>query len=515
MNQKDTECLGKSFCNEESLFYFIKLGKDTFRYIPAIIIPAFINLLSIAILTRIFTSFEYGLYALVMGAVTILTALLSSWIQQSVLRYLPVYQKNENIHEFMGNLYVIISSLSLSLILVSLLLFPFIRQRLGAVSGFYYVIVLLIIVRVIFNSLNVCFRAVLKPDLYAKFQILSSLGCLVSSLLLILLISKSLKLWLIGMCVGYLLVFPALLRELGFTEGKPLLKHFSFSFLKKLAAYGIPMIGWFIGAQLLGISDRFIIGAFKGPAQVGIYSSNYSLISSGIGLISTPFVMAAHPLIINAWEKGNREKIKDIISLFSRYFLIIAMPIAFYISLFSKEIVTLFLGEEFRVGYKIVPIIIVGFLAWNFSLFGHKGLEIKEKTNIMFLLVAICAIVNIALNFIFVPLYGYIAAAFTTLVSYLLYPIMVYRLSKSFLEWKIPWKSLGNSLVASVVIAIFIVVLKEFLVDKVNLVVLIGFSLLVTFPLYFLILCMLGEMKSFELELLKKLWGVVSPLGRK
>lgn len=37
------------------------------------------------------------------------------------------------------------------------------------------------------------------------------------------------------------------------------------------------MVGWMLGGQILGIADRFVIGAFRDTREVGIYSANYTL----------------------------------------------------------------------------------------------------------------------------------------------------------------------------------------------------------------------------------------------
>ncbi len=64
----------------------------------------------------------------------------------------------------------------------------------------------------------------------------------------------------------------------------------------------------------------------------------------------------------------------------------------------------------------------------------------------MFGLVAICCVVNVLLNLIIVPRYGYHGAAVTTFASYLLYPVMVYCVTRRYLAWVIPWRSvLGAS----------------------------------------------------------------------
>jgi len=117
-------------------------------------------------------------------------------------------------------------------------------------------------------------------------------------------------------------------------------------------------------------------------------------------------------------------------------------------------------------GSIIIPIVLIGWVALQFTMYGHKGLEIMEKTNIISLLIAICVIVNVSLNFIFVPAYGYIAAAFANLISYLLYPFMVYFVTKSYIKWRIPWNSMAKITFSSLITAGLLAAFKFLLFDS-------------------------------------------------
>ena len=89
--------------------------------------------------------------------------------------------------------------------------------------------------------------------------------------------------------------------------------------------------------------------------------------------------------------------------------------------LFSADIANWFLGAEFRSGHIIMPVVIAGIVAWQLGIYAHKPLEFAEKTTLMFVLSLATAGLNLILNIIFVPIHGYVAAAYTTFVSYLVY----------------------------------------------------------------------------------------------
>jgi O-antigen/teichoic acid export membrane protein len=210
-------------------------------------------------------------------------------------------------------------------------------------------------------------------------------------------------------------------------------------FVRTLAAYGIPLIGWMLCSHVLQISDRYIIEAFRGSAEVGIYSANYNIVVMGFGLVSTPILLAAHPIIMDAWEHDRHDDIPRVIARFSRYYLIATAPVFAFVAVFSAEIVSLVLGETFREGHRIMPILLAGVLAWGMSMYGHKGLELAERTRTLLALIVLVAVTNVVLNLVIVPRFGYVGAAYTTVGSFLLYPALVYPITRSSIPWLIPW----------------------------------------------------------------------------
>jgi O-antigen/teichoic acid export membrane protein len=159
--------------------------------------------------------------------------------------------------------------------------------------------------------------------------------------------------------------------------------------------------------------------------------------------------MAAHPIIMNAWQNLRREEVPGLVKSFSRYYLLAALPVVAIVSVLGREIVEVLVGEEFREGYRIIPWVLGGTAAWGLAMYGHKGFELLEKTRLMFVLVVVCALLNVLLNLVFVPRYGFTAAAVTTFAGYALYPVLVFVLTRRGLPWHIPWRTAAVSAAAA------------------------------------------------------------------
>lgn len=499
----------------DNLLPFIaRLAKDTIAYTPATLVPAIISVLSISIFTRIFAPASYGQYTLVITTTTILTSLFSTWIEQSTLRLRPSFTKQKKEEEFNRNLFTLLIIITTGLILVAILLYPLLKSSLGIYKRFYIAGAGIVAASLWYQNLGSILKADLHSIHFTKFSIIQTILRFSIALVYIYFISEDIIGLLWGVLLSQLLlIIPMVNRVRSYNKVK---KHegnvISFGpFVKRFAAYGFPMIGWFIGSQLLNISDRYILQFFRGSKEVGIYASNYNLVSYAIGLLTSPLLIAAHPIIMKATTHINKNEIQDLITSFSRYFLLIAFPLMTFVGLFSQDLVTVFLGSDFREGHKIIPIITLGFLSWHFSMYGHKGLEIQQRTLTMLHYVIICAIVNIVLNFYFIPQYGYMGAAMTTLLSFLLYPIMVFFGSKKSIPWHIPWKTVSKLGLVSVIYILSMQVLKNSVPFSTSLLKLITGGIVLVIE-YTILLLLLKEIQPKELNLI---WQTVSNLFSK
>ncbi len=225
------------------------------------------------------------------------------------------------------------------------------------------------------------------------------------------------------------------------------------SFKMKFIQFGLPMVGWFIANSIITLSDRYMLQIFADDRQVGIYSANYSLIIAGIGLLTRPILSVAHPELMNMQYETKEEKKRIELrnQSFTQWYFILTIPIFFFLLSYSINLVNIFLGQQFHEGYKILPVLYLSLLVWNAGLFGHKGFEILSKTKVMMMLVVCSAIINVILNLLVIPKYGYLGAAYASLLSMMTYPVSVYFLSKKNIPWKINFLSVIKTIIAGLV----------------------------------------------------------------
>lgn len=494
-----------------------KFGKDALTYIPSTLIPSFVSFASVFIFTRIFTPGDYGKYVLAISLIGMFDLLLSGWLQQATLRHRAKYVENNNTHLFNRNLMKILIIISFFVLSTSCILYFLLKSLINPYIKIYWSSIVLIITGLWFTNLYCILLADLKSRTYALLIIVNSILSFMFTIIWVLFIDRDISALIIGLFLSQLCLLGPLIflsgifgREVNTCQEQA--SHIKYerkllNFFKEVARYGFPLIGWLLGSFILTFSDRYMIQVFKGSAEVGIYAPNYNLVKNAFGLISAPMVLAAHTILMKSFTitDNDMQSVMQTIREFSRYYLDVAIPFAFFMAAYSKDIVNLFLGEEFREGYIIVPVILVGFLAWDLAVFGHKVLEIENRTATMLLYVVISAVINIVLNLIFIPWLGFLGAAITTTIGYLTYPIMVYYGSRKVLKWRIPWRSIWKASAASMGMLVFLIPFKLFMPIH-QPIIMLFISVLLGIVIYLTGLLILHEIESFKLEYIKKLF---------
>jgi len=192
--------------------------------------------------------------------------------------------------------------------------------------------------------------------------------------------------------------------------------HFNWNLqvLKKSLNYGLKICLTGIFALLILRVDLYMVNFFKGMAEAGFYSLACSF---GDIFLILPFsiVTVIFPKI-NAEGKTKKESIAK----YSRISLFLVFLIAVGTLLFIRPIIGLLYGQVFLASVKPILLLLPGLIAWSgITVLGRYFMSIGYplKITISWFLVAV---LNIVLNFIYIPQYGMIAAALSSTVSYLL-----------------------------------------------------------------------------------------------
>lgn len=161
--------------------------------------------------------------------------------------------------------------------------------------------------------------------------------------------------------------------------------------------------------------DQLILAEFSTSRQVGLYGSAYTLFEVIISFFPMLVMSAVFPVLSNL-HKTNPEKMKTLYLLLLKYFCIVGVPVSCGVALLAPSIMIVLFGQDYAEGGPVLQIlgcaIIVFFLtnlmSWTLTAGGHQRL-IMISTSIALVL-------NALLNYLLIPKYGAMAAAYTTLL---------------------------------------------------------------------------------------------------
>lgn len=196
---------------------------------------------------------------------------------------------------------------------------------------------------------------------------------------------------------------------------------FNKKYWKYALLYNIPLIPHYLSQIVLSNSDRIMIDKLIDSKNAGIYSLAYS-----IALIMTLFneslMQTISPWMYKKIKNKEMEKIRKV----SYFSLIVIATLNLLLIAFAPEAVAFFAPTEYYEAIMVIPPVAMSvYFMFTYDLFA-KFEFYYEKTKLISLATIFGAILNIVLNYIFIRKFGYIAAAYTTLICYMLYSVLHY-----------------------------------------------------------------------------------------
>jgi len=424
--------------------------RDMLIYLPAKFLPALTGFITAPILTRLFVPAEYGYYALATGVYDFLFALACSGLASVPIRFFPAYKEKSELDVFFASLGVptgiviaVASALSFSAVFM-------LRGHLPPVlSPLLLISILIFAAHSIFTMLMDVVRVQERSGIYTVFDLLRRYGGLGLGLLLVIVFDFQVE----GLLWGEFLVLALALPSLLFltTRGvniRP--QSFRPSDALQMWHYGWPLALGNMAMWGLRLSDRYIIGFFRPASEVGLYSVAYNISSKSIDILVALFLLSMGPMVMNTWESQGREATEKTLAMVTRLFLIICLPAAAGLSVLASPLVSLLTAEAYHEGYRVVGYVAFSSFAWGLFMIANMGTLIKKKTYQIAINQGVAALVNLGLNLVLVPRFGFVAAGVTTLVGYAVLLALQIYVSRSHLAWPFPWMTLRNVVIATV-----------------------------------------------------------------
>ena len=388
------------------------------------------------LLFPIYTSFlspqDFGIIGLMSITVSLLTRFVSSPINSAFTRfyYAPEYREKSGILLF--NLFL----WALLIIICCAIIFWQISEYLAGILlqgrnlAYLLKIYALILFLQPFSSLFLCLLRMLERAKYFVFTSISSLLLSAGLTLYLLTVLKKGVLALIvgnllGLIVTVIMVLPVFIKRSTFKLSR--------SVLIPPLKYAYPLLLSEYSNLLIQSGDRYVLRIFNSVSTVGLYSFGYQIAGILQTVLVAPLKQALQPVVLK--QEENPEAIRHFLRTGATYFYLIACAACLLISLFSREILMLFARKEvFWAAWVIVPIITYSYVQHGLGNFVGWGMGLMKKSFHVSGIVLVAALMNIGLNFLFVPQWGMLGAAFATMLSYIVWNFLKAYYSAKFYD---------------------------------------------------------------------------------
>lgn len=425
------------------------LAKQTAIYGIPSIVGRFLNFLLVPLYTYTFLTSEYGIVIEMYAYVAFFLLLLSYGMETTFFRYT---KNSKDVNK-------VYSTIMFSLIFTTLI-FLFIsigfRDNISSMLGYQDIGTLILYLAIILavdtistipfcllREQNKAFRFAILKIINIAFNIGFNLFFIVLCPYLLANNPDSLIQYVYSEDIGVGYVFLSNLLAnlitmvLLLPEFMQLRLRFDIQLWKKMMLYALPVMIWGMAGVINGTLDRILLKYLlpdpdTALANLGIYGACYKL-SIIMVLFIQAFRFAAEPFFFkHADAKDAKQTYADIM----KYFVIVCSFIFLVCVLFLDQIMY-FIGEDYRVGAGIVPILLMAnlFLGIFFNL--SIWYKLSDRTVVGMYIALIGSAITIGLNFLLIPHLGYVGSAWTVLICYLSMCIISYFWGRK--EYKIPY----------------------------------------------------------------------------
>ena len=189
--------------------------------------------------------------------------------------------------------------------------------------------------------------------------------------------------------------------------------------------FNIPLIPHYLSTVVLNNSDRIMISNMVGDDQAGMYSLAYS-----ISLIMTLFNTAIQQTMIPwMYQKIHEDEAHEIKNVAYPAMIMIA-GLNLLLIILAPEVIRVFAPASYYDAiYVIPPVAMSVFFLYVYNVFVPFEFYF-EKTKYIAISSVGAAGLNIVLNYVFIGLFGYKAAGYTTLACYILLAAFHYSFMK-------------------------------------------------------------------------------------
>ena len=379
--------------------------------------------LSLPIFTRLMSTADFGIYNTYIAYEGIVTAILGLGLYGTVKNAKLDFK--ESFDEYLSST-VSMSVLGLALVLaISNLFYPLYADFMGFSRFIINCLILQsfgsYLIYFYGSKLNIEF----KYKSYVFLSCFNTIGNIACSIFLILVVFPNEK--YLGRILGSalpLMLIGTIITLVLWRQGRIF---YNKRYWKYAAALGLPLVPHVISQSLLSQFDRVMVNNMVGASEAGIYSYIYTVCTI-MYVICSSFDNAWTPWMFLTLNKGDSERIRKTSKEYVSFFALLTIGFICVMPEFTKLIA----DSSYWDGIDLlIPLSLANFFIFLYML--PVNIEyFNKKTKFISLGTVLAAVTNMVLNYVAIGNFGYKAAAYTTLISYMLLFLFHWKISSKY-----------------------------------------------------------------------------------
>ena len=415
------------------------IARHTFVYGAGIIAAKMVSLIMLPVYTHYLSPSDFGVLELLETTVDVIGMLAGMGLAASAFKHYPELESEKERRGFVSSLLIGSAAVALLVSLVGIALSGFLTRLVfrDRADPLYFQVFFATFFFQSFSNIGLAVvRVEEKSLMYVVLTVLK------------LVVTVSLNIWFVvglragvigvlgGNAIGSCLLALALavyaLRRFG--------THYSHATFRKLSRFGAPLGIASLGSFVLTYSDRYFLNYYHGSAPVGVYSLGYSF----------AFLLSAFAVVPfgQIWEPRRFviAKQPDAQQVYRRMFLYLNLALfggSIGLVLFTKDGLSVLVGPGFVTAYRIVPLLLITTIVQQWNTYCSFGLYLKNATHVLAWAGTFAACVALLGNWLLIPRYGMMGAAWATVIAYIVRFIPTYVLAQRHYHVQYPWRKVA------------------------------------------------------------------------
>jgi len=216
-----------------------------------------------------------------------------------------------------------------------------------------------------------------------------------------------------------------------------------------LWAFALPLVPNGIGQFCLHSMDRYLVSSLRGEEALGLYALAYKLGYMPNYLLLGPFLLIWYPYVFSIADESRQ---RWICSQLVPYFMAIITALAIALSLFAPELARLAAGRPgYHACWTAIPWIGLGYWFWALYQLVQTGFYVRKRTRPLPWITGAAVLVNLALNLLLIPRFGFLGAALATALTFPFLFAVTERAVRRIFPLDIAWRRVWLPLLAGAV----------------------------------------------------------------